>query len=86
MPKDLSKVSGLESHPSSFGKLCVKGSSLHETLSIQGRLLNPKIHGQDTDWDTALTTVANKMLQVITDHGPNAVAFYGSGQLLTEDY
>jgi assimilatory nitrate reductase catalytic subunit len=86
MPKDLSKVSGLESHPSSFGKLCVKGSSLHETLSIQGRLLNPKIHGQDTDWDTALTNVANKIQQVIQDHGPNAVAFYGSGQLLTEDY
>jgi assimilatory nitrate reductase catalytic subunit len=86
MPKDLSKVSGLESHPSSFGKLCVKGSSLHETLSIQGRLLNPKIHGQDTDWDTALTTVADKIQQVIKDHGPNAVAFYGSGQLLTEDY
>ena len=86
MPKDLSKVSGLESHPSSFGKLCVKGSSLHETLSIQGRLLNPKMHGQDTDWDTALTTVANKMQQVMKDHGPNAVAFYGSGQLLTEDY
>ena len=86
MPKDLSKVSGLESHPSSFGKLCVKGSSLHETLSIQGRLLSPKVNGQDTDWDTALTTVADKIQQVIKDHGPNAVAFYGSGQLLTEDY
>jgi assimilatory nitrate reductase catalytic subunit len=86
MPKDLSAVSGLETHPSNYGKLCVKGSSLHETLSIQGRLLNPKVHGQDSDWDSALTTVANKIQQVITDHGPNAVAFYGSGQLLTEDY
>ena len=86
MPKDLSKVSGLKSHPSSLGKLCVKGSSLHETLSIQGRLLNPKVHGQDSDWEHALTTVANKIQQVVKDHGPNAIAFYGSGQLLTEDY
>lgn len=86
MPKDLSAVSGLESHPSNFGKLCVKGSSLHETLSIQGRLLNPKVNGQDSDWDSALAEVANKIKQVVTDHGPNAVAFYGSGQLLTEDY
>ena len=86
MPKDLSAVSGLESHPSNFGKLCVKGSSLHETLSIQGRLLSPKVNGQDSDWDPALTQVADKIQQVVTDHGPNAVAFYGSGQLLTEDY
>jgi len=86
MPTDLSKVSGLETHPSNFGKLCVKGSSLHETLSIQGRLLNPKINGQDSDWESALTQVAEKIQQVVSDHGPNAVAFYGSGQLLTEDY
>ncbi len=86
MPKDLSAVSGLTSHPSNFGKLCIKGSSLHETLSIQGRLLNPKVHGQDSDWDSALTQVADKIKQVIKDHGPNAIAFYGSGQLLTEDY
>jgi assimilatory nitrate reductase catalytic subunit len=86
MPKDLSAVSGLESHPSNYGKLCVKGSSLHETLSIQGRLLSPQINGEDSDWETALTQVADKIHQVIKDHGPNAVAFYGSGQLLTEDY
>jgi len=86
MPKDLSKVAGLETHPSNFGKLCIKGSSLHETLSIQGRLLNPKVHGQDSDWDTALDAVATKIQQVVKDHGPDAIAFYGSGQLLTEDY
>lgn len=86
MPKDLSPVSGLETHPSNFGKLCVKGSSLHETISIQGRLLKPKVNGQDCDWNSALDTVANKIQQVVKDHGPDAVAFYGSGQLLTEDY
>ena len=86
MPNDLSEVSGLESHPSNFGKLCVKGSSLHETISIQGRLLKPKVNGQDSHWESALDTVANKIQQVVKDHGPDAVAFYGSGQLLTEDY
>lgn len=86
MPTDLSKVSGLKTHPSNFGKLCVKGSSLHETLSIQGRLMNPKIHGKDSDWNNALNTVATKIQQVVKEHGPDAIAFYGSGQLLTEDY
>lgn len=84
--KDLSAVAGIKNHPSNLGKLCVKGSSLHETLSVQGRLLSPKVHGEDTDWQSALDTVANKIKQVISDHGPDAIAFYGSGQLLTEDY
>jgi assimilatory nitrate reductase catalytic subunit len=86
MPTDLSPVSGIETHPSNFGKLCVKGSSLHDTLSIQGRLLKPKIKGITSDWDTALNKVADKIKQVMRDHGPQAIAFYGSGQLLTEDY
>jgi assimilatory nitrate reductase catalytic subunit len=37
-------------------------------------------------WDTALDTAAAKFAQVIRDHGPDAVGFYVSGQLLTEDY
>lgn len=83
---DLSSVAGIKDHPSNLGKLCVKGSSLHQTLSIQGRLLKPQLHGQDTDWNTALTAVSDKIQQVLAEHGPNAIAFYGSGQLLTEDY
>ena len=79
-------VKGIDNHPANYGRLCVKGSALHETLDHDERLLTPLIHGEPASWDAALQAVADKMKQVIADHGPDAVAFYGSGQLLTEDY
>src|SRR2546429_6994785 len=39
-----------------------------------------------TDWDTALAKVANGLRTIVDRDGPNAIAFYLSGQLLTEDY
>ncbi|MEY8200296.1 MAG: molybdopterin-dependent oxidoreductase [Colwellia sp.] len=79
-------VVGDDDHPSNFGRLCSKGSSLGETLDLSSRLLAPQVNGKQTNWDTALETVAKKFNQVIEQYGPDAVAFYGSGQLLTEDY
>ncbi|MAT52375.1 MAG: nitrate reductase [Porticoccaceae bacterium] len=79
-------VSGSSEHPANLGRLCVKGSALHETLGNRGRLLYPKVRGQRVDWDTALDTVAAGFKAVADQHGPQSVAFYLSGQLLTEDY
>ncbi|MEX1058388.1 MAG: molybdopterin-dependent oxidoreductase, partial [Natronospirillum sp.] len=79
-------VSGSQGHPANRGKLCVKGSALHETLSADARLLVPKVSGQETDWDTAIQAVAKGLKDTIAQHGPDSVAFYVSGQLLTEDY
>lgn len=79
-------VSGLANHPANFGKLCVKGSALHQTLDHNERLTTPLLNGQPANWDAALNLIADKIQQVINNHGPEAVAFYGSGQLLTEDY
>ncbi|MEH6519358.1 MAG: nitrate reductase [Halioglobus sp.] len=79
-------VSGDKDHPANFGKLCVKGSALHETSGLQGRLLHPTVEGQQTDWETALETVAEKLRDIRDTYGPDAIAFYLSGQLLTEDY
>ncbi|TXI05605.1 MAG: nitrate reductase [Rhizobium sp.] len=79
-------VAGDPQHPSNFGKLCVKGSALGETLGEQGRLLYPQMHGKRVDWDTALDHVAQGFRRIIDEHGPDAVALYVSGQLLTEDY
>ncbi len=73
-------------HPANHGRLCVKGSALHETLGAQGRLLHPRISGVRTTWDTALDHVAAGFKAIIDNHGPDSVAFYLSGQLLTEDY
>ena len=80
------EVAGDESHPANYGRLCSKGSALHETVSLEGRLLYPEIGGQRVEWDEALGAVAGGFEKVIREHGPEAVAFYVSGQLLTEDY
>lgn len=79
-------VSGGKSHPANHGALCVKGSALHETMGDHGRLLYPSINGQQVDWPTAIDTVASRLAEVRDTYGPGAIAFYLSGQLLTEDY
>lgn len=79
-------VRGTKSHPANYGKLCSKGSALAETVSPEERLLSPRVGEQDTGWDSALALVAEKFSQTIAEHGPDSVAFYVSGQLLTEDY
>ncbi len=79
-------IKGDPDHPANFGRLCSKGSALGETIDLEGRLLAPKIAGQDADWDSALDLVARNFSEAIRDHGPDSVAFYVSGQLLTEDY
>ena len=79
-------VSGDQSHPANYGKLCVKGSALHETMGDDGRLTHPIVAGRKTDWSTAIQTVADRLSQVRDQYGPQAIAFYLSGQLLTEDY
>jgi len=79
-------VSGDQQHPANLGKLCVKGAALDKTMDSQGRLLHPSIDGQTVSWETAIETVADKLNTIRAEHGPEAIAFYLSGQLLTEDY
>ncbi|MBF6058710.1 nitrate reductase [Thiomicrorhabdus heinhorstiae] len=79
-------LSGDKTHPANFGRLCVKGASAAETLGFEGRLLSPQINGQEADWETALNEVAGRFKKIIDQYGPESVAFYVSGQLLTEDY
>lgn len=73
-------------HPANRGRLCSKGTALGETVGLEGRLLAPRVHGQEVPWDDALGLVARRFQKVIAEHGPGAVALYVSGQLLTEDY
>lgn len=89
-------VRGDPTHPANFGRLCTKGSTLHLTASspitLQTRLLQPLRRAQRSDapqpllWDAALGLATEKFADIIQRHGPNAVGFYVSGQLLTEDY
>ncbi|MEF0941796.1 nitrate reductase [Rhizobium sp. BR 362] len=79
-------VKGDPDHPSNYGRLCSKGSALAETIDLEGRLLYPEVGGQRASWDEALDLVANRFSETVAAHGPDSVAFYVSGQLLTEDY
>ncbi len=79
-------IAGDPDHPANFGRLCSKGSALGETLSLDGRLLYPEISGARASWDEALDRVAGTFRQTIDQFGPDSVAIFGSGQLLTEDY
>lgn len=79
-------IQGDTSHPANFGRLCSKGSALAETLELNSRLLEPVVYGRQCNWSEALDIVADSFISIIRKHGPHAVAIYGSGQLLTEDY
>ncbi|MDQ8022956.1 MAG: molybdopterin-dependent oxidoreductase [Moraxellaceae bacterium] len=88
-------VRGDPDHPANFGRLCTKGSTLHLTATPAThavRALYPELRTDRaasrarTDWDTALDHVADRFAAIIREHGPDAVAFYLSGQFLTEDY
>jgi assimilatory nitrate reductase catalytic subunit len=79
-------ITGDVAHPANFGRLCSKGSHLGETVGLAGRLLYPVVDGARASWDDALDRVAGAIRDTIAAHGPDSVAFYVSGQLLTEDY
>ncbi|MFZ0810142.1 MAG: nitrate reductase, partial [Bradyrhizobium sp.] len=84
-------ISGDLSHPANLGRLCSKGSALGETLGLENRLLYPMVRCskgtmEQVAWTDALDHIAHRFSHIVARDGPNAVAFYLSGQLLTEDY
>ncbi|MBC7599895.1 MAG: molybdopterin-dependent oxidoreductase [Polaromonas sp.] len=89
-------VRGDPDHPANFGRLCTKGATLALTATAavtrQTRLLYPMRRGQRHEapkrisWDSALDFAAARFADIARRHGPDAVGFYVSGQLLTEDY
>lgn len=83
-------VGGDPDHPANKGRLCSKGAALIDSLDAEAerdfRLLFPNVDGVDCDWDRAIAEMAGRLRETIDRHGPKSVAFYVSGQLLTEDY
>jgi len=79
-------IAGDAAHPANRGRLCSKGTHLGETVGLTGRLLHPMIGNRQANWDKALDLVAKKFRETIDRYGPDSVAFYVSGQLMTEDY
>lgn len=84
-------IAGDPAHPANLGQLCSKGSALGETLGLGSRLLHPLQRNATgsydrVSWDVVLDAVADRLGLIMRTHGPETVAFYLSGQLLTEDY
>jgi anaerobic selenocysteine-containing dehydrogenase len=85
------RVKGDPDHPANFGDVCAKAVHLPPTLA-RGRLLYPELRShrgagrERVPWDLALRSAADRLGRIVDRHGPDAVAFYASGQLLTEEY
>ena len=85
-------VRGDPDHPANRGRLCTKGATLAQTTGPAYRLLHPErrtVRGgirERLGWDEALDEAAGRFAETIRAHGPDSVAFYISGQLMTEDY
>jgi assimilatory nitrate reductase catalytic subunit len=90
LPSGAIEIVGDKQHPANQGRLCVKGAALGETITLEGRLLHPTFREdgvlRQATWGEAIERVAVGLRDIIAEHGPDAVAFYVSGQLLTEDY
>ena len=86
------RVKGDPDHPANFGDICAKAVHLPPVLRTPDRLLHPQLRGRRdgslarVPWETALRVTADRIREIVSRHGPDAVAFYGSGQLLTEEY
>ena len=85
-------IKGDPDHPANFGRLCTKGATLHLTAKLDNRLLYPEMRltreatRKRVSWDDSLNYLTEQFAQTIERHGPDSVAYYISGQLLTEDY
>jgi ferredoxin-nitrate reductase len=84
------KARGVADAPANLGRICAKGALLGPTIYADDRLTQPLFRTgrpgrlRPTTWDTALLYAAGRFHEIISRHGPDAVAFYGSGQLDTE--
>ncbi|WP_346318497.1 molybdopterin-dependent oxidoreductase [Chitinophaga sp. YIM B06452] len=86
-------LEGDKDHPVNRGMLCSKGMNLHYTvMDTSDRLLHPEMRyhrnapRMRVSWDQALDRAAAVFRSIIRRYGPDAVAFYASGQCLTEEY
>ena len=84
----LHAVRGDEEHPVNQGRTCRKPLALPEASRSSDRAVMPQLRSsqderfRDATWDEALDVVASRLL----GYRPEEIAFYISGQLLTEDY
>ena len=59
-PSGAVEIAGDPAHPANFGRLCIKGATLADTLTQEGRLLHPMIDGVRASWSEAIGLVARR--------------------------
>jgi predicted molibdopterin-dependent oxidoreductase YjgC len=79
----------LKTHPVNQGKLCIKGWNLHEYVTSDMRLTSPmvKVSGRfmKTDWDEAVAFTAERLKEIIKEHGPDSVGVLVSAKMTNEE-
>ncbi|MFD3374517.1 molybdopterin-dependent oxidoreductase [Streptomyces sp. NPDC058697] len=84
------KASGDKAHPANFGRLCTKGATTADMLAAPGRLATALVRDDrgaepvPAPVDAAIAETARRLKAVIDEHGPDAFAFYVSGQMSLE--
>ncbi|MEY2242658.1 molybdopterin-dependent oxidoreductase [Streptomyces sp. BF23-18] len=84
------KASGDKAHPANFGRLCTKGATTADLLAAPGRLTSALVRSErgaeaePAPVDGAIAETARRLRAVIDEHGPDAFAFYVSGQMSLE--
>jgi ferredoxin-nitrate reductase len=85
-------VAGDPRHPVNHGRTCRKPTELGSAVHAPDRATIPLVRAArdlpfaEASWDDALGHVAGTLRRILAEDGPEAIAFYISGQLLTEDY
>lgn len=84
------KASGDKAHPANFGRLCTKGATTADMLAAPGRLTTALTRtergaqAEPAPVEAAIPETARRLRAVIDEHGPDAFAFYVSGQMSLE--
>jgi ferredoxin-nitrate reductase len=84
------RVKGAPDAAANLGGICAKGALLPQSLRPPDRLLQPQFRTRrgdefrPTTWERALEFAAHRLADIVNDYGPDAMAFYGSGQLDSE--
>ncbi|MGI8944915.1 MAG: molybdopterin-dependent oxidoreductase [Thermoleophilaceae bacterium] len=88
----LEQVEGDPLYPVNHGRTCRKPLELSHAVHARDRATVPLVRERrdvrfrEAGWDEAMPSLAARLEAIISEHGPDSVAFYVSGQLLTEDY
>lgn len=67
------------------GNLCINGRFGYSAFNATERLTVPMVNGAETDWDSAISTAANRINGIVAANGPDAVAAIASPRLTNEE-